>query len=71
MKPVFKSFTITFKNQKDFDTFIEVKKGFHIVDISWTSYIINFEEEEDRQKALDLLTGKVYGIKKENLILGN
>lgn len=70
MWPEFKSFTITFKNREDFLSFIEIKEGFDIVDIGWSDCIINFEDEEERQKALDLLTGKVYAMEKENLILG-
>lgn len=70
MWPDFKSYTIRFKNQKDFNAFIEAKKGFLIVDISWSEFIVNFEDEEERQKAFSLMTGAVYSVQKENLVFG-
>jgi hypothetical protein len=70
MWPDFKSFTIKFKNQKDFDQFMELEWGFNTVDISWSEFIVNFEDEEERQKAFSLMTGEVYAMEKENLIFG-
>ena len=68
--PDFKSYTITFKNQEDFDTMIEVKEGFDVVDIGWSDRIINFEDEENRQRFLDLACCTTMGIKAENITLG-
>jgi hypothetical protein len=70
MWPNFESFAITFKNQEDFNAFVEVKEGFDIVDISWSEFIVNFEDEEERQKAFSLLTGKTYGMQEQNLVFG-
>ena len=66
----FKSHTITFKNQEDFDAIIEVKEGFDIVDIGWSDRIINFEDEDNRQRFLQLACSQTMGIKTENMILG-
>ena len=68
--PDFKSYTITFKNQEDFDTMIKVKEGFDVVDIGWSDRIINFEDEENRQRFLDLSCSQTMGIKAENITLG-
>jgi hypothetical protein len=68
--PDFKRYTITFKNQEDFDTMIEVKEGFDVVDIGWSDRIINFEDEENRQRFLDLACSQTMDIKAENITLG-
>lgn len=69
--PEFKSNTITFKNREDFISFIEIKQGFDIVDIGWSDCIINFEDEENRNKAFELMTGKVYNVKMEDIKLND
>jgi len=66
----FKSYTITFRNQEDFNAMIEVKEGFDIVDIGWSDRIINFEDEDNRQRFLQLACSQTMGIKAENITLG-
>ena len=66
----FKSFSITFKNQNDFNAFVKVKEDFDIVDIGWSDRIVNFEDEEERQKAVGLMSGTVYGVSKEDMVFG-
>lgn len=68
--PDFKSFTITFKNQNEFNSFVEIQESFNIIDIGWSDRIVNFEDEEERQKAINLLTGEIFAMQKENLVFG-
>ena len=65
-----KSITITCKNQEDFNAMIEVKEGFGIVDIGCSDRIINFEDEDNRQRFLQLACSQTMGIKAENITLG-
>jgi len=69
--PTFESHTITFKKREDFLSFVELEKSFDIVDIGWSDCVINFEDDEERKKAFELMTGTIYGVSEKDLILGN
>lgn len=69
--PNFTSYTIKFKNQEDFNAMLKVKEVFDVVDIGWSDRIINFEDEDNRQRFLDLALSPAMRISPENITLGN
>lgn len=66
---LFKSFAVRFQRQEDFDVMAQIKNNFDFIDISWSEKIFNFDNEEERQKFVEVATSKTYSINQKNLDL--
>ena len=66
---LFPSFSVTFKNQEDFDAMAQIRESFDVIDISWSERIFNFDSEDERNLFLDVCTSKVYSIDRNSLEL--
>ena len=66
--PDFPSFTVTFAEQSDFDDMMKIRNSFNIVDISWSERIVNFDDEEERSKFIQVATGVAYGISPKKMV---
>ena len=64
---LFPSFCITFKSQADFNKAVELKDCACFTDISWSERIITFDDIQERQSFISLLTSPSVGIKEINL----
>lgn len=67
--PDFPSFSISFKEQKDFDVAIKTPEAKKNVDISWSERIINFENEQDREDLISELA--IHGISEDSFNLND
>jgi len=66
---LFKSFAVRFQRQEDFDVMAQIKNSFNFIDISWSEKIFNFDNEEERQKFVEVATSKTYSINQKDLDL--
>ena len=68
---LFKSFPVRFQRQEDFDAMAQIKNSFDFIDISWSEKIFNFDNEEERQKFVEVATSETYSINQKNLDLSD
>lgn len=68
---LFQSFAVRFQRQEDFDVMVQIKNSFDVIDISWSEKIFNFDNQEERQKFVEVATSETYSINQKNLDLSD
>ena len=66
---LFESFTVSFKEQKDFDLMVKIKDAFNCIDISWSERIFNFKDNRERKDFICFAL--CLGIEEKNLTIGD